>query len=317
MKIVVTDSCTLNPGDLSWDELKKLGECRIYERSTPEEIIVRCKDAQIVVTNKVAFNKQTIMALPKLKCIAITATGYNIVDIETAKEKGIIVMNVPVYGTKSVAQMVFALLLELTQHVGHHSGTVHDGRWVNCDNFCYWDFPLIELANLTMGIIGCGQIGMATAAISKAFGMNVMVYDVYTDHLANKDLEIVDIDTIFTRSDVISLHCPLLPETQGIINKVSLARMKKTAFLINTSRGGLVNEEDLTDALNSDQIAGAALDVLSKEPPNVDNPLLKAKNCYITPHIAWATKSARYRLMSTTTKNIKAFVGGKPQNVVS
>jgi len=203
MNIVVTDSGTLNPGDLSWDELKKLGECHIYGNSTQEETIIRCKDAQIVVTNKVAFDKQTIEALPELKCIAITATGYNIVDIETAKKKGIIVMNVPVYGTKSVAQMVFALLLELTQHVGHHNETVHEGRWEKCDNFCYWDYPLVELANLTMGIIGCGQIGMATANIAKAFGMKVIVYDVYTDHLAGKNLEVVDIDTIFTQSDVI------------------------------------------------------------------------------------------------------------------
>jgi len=317
MKIVVIDGYTLNPGDLSWDALKRLGDCDIYERSTPEEKMVRCKDADIVVTNKVVFDKQTIEVLPELKCISVTATGYNVIDIEAAKERRIVVTNVATYGTQSVAQMVFALLLELTQHVGYHSQTVHEGRWVKSDNFCYWDFPLVELANLTMGIIGCGRIGLATANIAKAFEMKVLAYDVNVEHLAGKDIEIVDMDTIFVESDVVSLHCPLLPETQELINKDSLAKMKKSAFLINTSRGPLVNEQDLANALNSGQIAGAGLDVLSIEPPNEDNPVLKAKNCYITPHIAWATRSSRARLMKTTIENVETFIKGQPKNVVS
>ena len=317
MKIVVTDGYTLNPGDLSWDALKRLGDCDIYERSTPEEKMVRCKDADIVVTNKVVFDKHTIEVLPELKCISVTATGYNVIDIEAARKRRIVVANVPTYATQSVAHMVFALLLELTQHVGYHSQTVHEGRWVKSDNFCYWDFPLVELANLTMGIIGCGRIGLATANIAKAFEMKVLAYDVNVEHLAGKDIEIVDMDTIFVESDVVSLHCPLLPETQELINKDSLAKMKKSAFLINTSRGPLVNEQDLANALNSGQIAGAGLDVLSIEPPNEDNPVLKAKNCYITPHIAWATRSSRARLMKTTIENVETFIKGQPKNVVS
>ena len=317
MKIVVTDGATLNPGDLSWDALKKLGQCDIYERSTPRENLKRCHDADIVVTNKVVFDKHTIESLPKLKCISVTATGYNVVDIEAARQRQIVVTNVPSYGTDSVAQMVFALLLELTQHVGHHSQTVRQGRWAKCDNFCYWDFPLIELAGLTMGIIGFGRIGRAVANLAKAFGMKVLAYDIVRPAKPEPDIRFVELDTIFTDSDVISLHCPLLGETESIINSDNLAKMKKNVFIINTSRGPLVNEQDLAEALNSGKIAAAALDVLSVEPPGPDNPLLTARNCYITPHIAWATRSARAKLMNIAIKNVKAFVDKSPQNVVN
>jgi len=316
MKIVVTDGHTLNPGDLSWDALKELGECEVYERSTPQETLMRCKDADIAVTNKVVFDRQTIESLPRLKCISVTATGYNIIDVDAAKNRGIVVANVPIYGTQSVAQMVFALLLELTQHVGHHSKTVHEGRWVACDNFCYWDFSLIELADLTMGIVGFGRIGKATANLAKAFGMKVIVYDIVKPAIADSDVKFVDLESIFSDSDVASLHCPLTRDTEGLVNAERLSKMKKTAFLINTSRGPLVNEQDLADALNSGRIGGAGLDVLSTEPPGADNPLLTAKNCYITPHIAWATRSARSRLMNTAIANVRAFIEGKPQNVV-
>lgn len=317
MKIIVTDGTTLNPGDLSWDALKELGQCEIYERSTPSENIERCRDANIAVTNKVVFDRRTIESLPNLKCISVTATGYNVIDLEAAHEKQITVTNVPTYGTQSVGQMVFALLLELTQHVGHHSKTVHEGRWAKCDNFCYWDFPLIELADMSLGIIGFGRIGQATAKLAKAFGMKVLVYDAMRPAELEPGIEFVELDSIFSDSDAISLHCPLLPETKGIINKNNLAKMKKGAFLINTSRGPLVNEQDLADALNSGKIAGAGLDVLSIEPPEPDNPLLTAGNCYITPHIAWATRSARARLMDVAIENVKAFINGRPQNVVS
>ncbi len=316
MKIVVTDAATLNPGDLSWRALEQLGDCEIYPRSTPKENIARCKDAQIVLTNKVVFDRETITALPCLKMISVMATGYNIIDTEAAKEHNIVVTNIPVYGTRSVSQMVFALLLELTQHVGHHCRTVHQGKWTNCADFCYWDFPLIELADLTIGIIGFGRIGRSTACLARAFGMKVIVYDVIAPP-NNSDVQLVNMQTLFAESDVVSLHCPLTADNNGFVNRSVLSKMKSTAFLINTSRGPLINEPDLADALNNEQIAGAGLDVLSAEPPAPENPLLKAKNCYITPHIAWATKSARERLMSTAIENIKAFIADLPQNVVS
>ena len=315
MKIIVTDGATLNPGDLSWEELETLGDCQVYPRSTPEETIERCKDANIAVTNKVVFDKDTIEALPNLKMISVTATGYNIIDIEATKERNIVVTNVPVYGTRSVSQMVFALLLELTQHTGHHSRTVHQDRWVNCDNFCYWDFPLIELADLTMGIVGIGRIGQSTARVAEGFGMNVIAHDIMAPP-EELNITMMDLDMLFAESDVISLHCPLTADNNAFVNKQLLSKMKRTAFLINTSRGPLVNEQDLADALNSDQIAGAGLDVLSCEPPRADNPLLRAKNCYITPHIAWATQSARGRLLNTAIENVKAFAEGKPQNTI-
>jgi glycerate dehydrogenase len=316
MKIVVTDGATLNPGDLSWERLEKLGECEIYERTAPEETVPRCTGADVVVTNKVVFDRRIIESLPDLKCISVTATGYNIVDTEAAREKDIVVMNVPEYGTQSVAQMVFAHLLELTQHVGHHSRTVHEGRWSACDNFCYWDYPLIELAGLTMGIIGFGRIGRKTAQLAQTFGMKVLAYDPVSQ-VDEEGVGSVELERLFSESDVVSLHCPLTPETEGLVNRERLSRMKESAFLINTSRGPLIDEQDLADALNSGRIAGAGLDVLSTEPPTADNPLLSAKNCHITPHIAWATRSARERLMTAAIENVEAFIKGAPRNVVS
>ena len=317
MKIVITDGYTLNPGDLSWDQLQALGDCDIYERSTYEENLLRCADADIAVTNKVIFDKETIDALPNLKCIAVTATGYNVIDTDAAKQRGIAVCNVPTYGTDSVAQMVFALLLELTLNVGDHSKTVHEGKWSGSDNFCYWDHPLIELSGLTFGIVGYGRIGQAVAKIATAFGMKVLAYDLFKPKSLDENIDFADLDTIFKNSDVISLHCPLTSDNTGFINAKRLEMMKPSAFLINTSRGPLINEQDLANALNSNTIAGAALDVLSIEPPKPDNPLFTAKNCFITPHIAWATRSARQRLMSVTVSNIKAFINGSPENVVS
>lgn len=317
MNIVVIDGGTLNPGDLDWDELRTLGKCDVYDVTPPEQVLERCKDAEIIITNKVVLDRQVINSLPELKYIGVTATGYNVVDVAAAKEKDIPVANVPIYGTQSVAQMVFAHLLELTQHVGYHSGTVHEGRWAACPDFCYWDRPLIELEGLTMGVVGYGRIGQATAKLARAFGMNVIAYDAYANKMTDLDVQFVELDELFAKSDVITLHCPLTPENEGMVNTQRLALMKKSAFLINTSRGQLVNEQDLTDALNAGQIAGAGLDVLNSEPPSPDNPLLKADNCYITPHIAWATRSARQRLLVTSTENVKAFLNGNTENVVN
>ncbi|MHC5075320.1 MAG: D-2-hydroxyacid dehydrogenase [Planctomycetota bacterium] len=317
LKIVVVDGHTLNPGDLSWAGLDEQGQLKVYESTPAEKVVERCLDAEIVITNKVVFNKKTIDSLPKLKYIGVTATGYNVIDIEAAKEKQIIVTNVPTYAAESVAQTVFALLLELTHHAGHHSDTVKEGKWCKSEHFSYWDYPLVELSGLTMGVVGYGNTGRATARIARAFGINVLAYDIDSDKVDSKDAETVDLDTLLSRSDVISLNCPLTGETQGLINADSLSRMKETTFLINTGRGPLVNEKDLADALNSGRLAGAAVDVLSTEPPDEDNPLLTARNCFITPHIAWATKSARSRLMEVTVNNITAFIKGKPENVVS
>jgi len=315
MTIIVVDGATLNPGDLSWEALGAWGDYEVHPRSTPAETLERCRDAEAVITNKVVFDRATIAALPKLKYIGVTATGYNIVDVAAADARGIVVTNVPTYGTASVAQMVFALLLELTQHVGHHAATVRAGRWSKCDNFCYWDYPLVELAGLTLGIVGCGRIGQATARLADAFGMKVIGCDAFP--FPNGLIAPATLDELLARSDVVSLHCPLTPDTQGLVNAARLSRMKKSAFLINTSRGPLVNERDLADALNAGRLAGAGLDVLSVEPPPPDNPLLTAKNCVVTPHIAWATRSARQRLLQVSLDNLAAFIAGQPQNVVS
>ena len=317
MKVVVVDGYTLNPGDLSWGRLKGLAECEIYDRSEAEETIELCKDADIVITNKIIFDKNIIESLAKLKLIAVTATGYNVVDIEAARSNGVVVCNVPAYSTKSVAQLVFALLLELSHHVGHHGRTVKEGKWSACEDFCNRDTPLIELADLTMGIVGFGRIGAATAGLARAFGMNVIACTPHPDREGCKDIDFVELEELFSVSDVISLHCPLTDSSNQMINASSLSLMKPTAFLINTSRGALINEKDLADVLNSGRIAGAGLDVLSDEPPAKDNPLLSASNCIITPHIAWATKAARERLMVVTVENVKAFIEGSPINVVS
>ncbi|MEW6303115.1 MAG: D-2-hydroxyacid dehydrogenase [Verrucomicrobiota bacterium] len=316
MKIVVLDGHTLNPGDLSWDELKSLGECVIYERTPTEQVVARAAGAEIVLTNKTIVNREAILALRHLRWIGVLATGYNIVDVEAARERGIPVANVPNYGTRSVAQMTLALLLELTQHVGHHAQTVREGRWNRSPHFCYWDHPLVELDGLTLGIVGAGRIGRAVADLGRAFGMKVMGYSRSRPGVVD-GIEYVDLEKLFRASDVVSLHCPLTPETKHIVNAQRLSWMKTTAFLLNTSRGPLIDEAALAFALNEGRIAGAGLDVLAVEPPVADNPLIGAKNCLITPHIAWATKSARSRLLNTAVDNLKVFLAGKARNVVN
>lgn len=316
MKIVVLDGYTLNPGDLHWDALQTLAECTIYDRSTPEEVVERAQGHEIVISNKVAITREMIEQLPQLKFIAVTATGYNIIDTAAAREHGIPVSNVPIYGTRSVAQMVFAHVLNLTQRVAEHAAGVRQGRWAASDDFCYWDYPLIELDGLTLGIIGYGRIGQATAELGRALGMRV-VANSRTPRPSIAGVDFVDLETLLRTSDVVSLHCPLTPETEGLLNRERLALMKPTAYLINTSRGPLLDEAALTEALNAGQIAGAGLDVLSVEPPPAEHPLYTAQNCYITPHIAWATHAARARLLAYAVENVAAFLQGQPQNVVN
>jgi len=317
MNIVVLDGYTLNPGDLTWKDLEALGQCTVYDRTSPQETVSRAKDAEMVLTNKTVLSSDVIKLLARLKYIGVLATGYNVVDIEAARNSGIPVTNVPAYSTPSVAQMVFAHLLNLTQHVAHHAETVRCGRWTCNPDFCYWDTPLVELAGLTMGIIGFGRIGQATARLALAFGMKVIAYDIATPSRMPEGCQFVELEEIFRVSDVISLHCPLTPQTEKIINKERLELMKKTAYLVNTSRGALVDEQALAQALNNERIAGAGLDVLSTEPPDRNNPLLQAKNCYITPHIAWATRAARKRLLKVVVDNVASFLAGRPQNVVN
>ena len=313
---MVLDGYTLNPGDLNWDRLKAVGDCVIYERTDPCDVIPRSRDAGVIFTNKTKLDREILTALPKLCYIGVLATGYNVVDIKAANDQNILVTCIPTYGTRSVAQHVFALLLELTQHVGHHADAVRQGRWSSSPDFCFWDYPLIELEGLTMGIIGFGRIGRAAAHLGGAFGMKVMVHDICTPQELPPFAQTTDLETLFTQSDVISLHCPLTEENAGFVNAARLAMMKPSAFLINTSRGPLVNEQDLAEALNADRIGGAGLDVLTIEPPLAENPLLSAKNCYITPHIAWATHAARSRLMHIAVENLLAYLKGQPVNVV-
>lgn len=317
MKIVVLDGYTLNPGDLSWEPLQQLGQCDIYDRSAPNEVVPRATGQDIALTNKVTLGREQLKALSKLKYIGVTATGYNIVDVAAAREFGIVVTNVPTYGTRSVAQMTLALLLELTQHVGHHAETVRAGRWTRSPDFCYWDYPLMELDSLTMGIIGFGRIGRAVADLVQAFGMRVLAVARTKPKSPVAGVEFADLEAAFRNSDVISLHCPLTPETRNLVNTERIEWMKPNALLLNTSRGPLIDEPALADALNRGRIAGAGLDVLAVEPPVESNPLLHAKNCFITPHIAWATRAARARLMNTAVENVRAFLAGKPINVVS
>jgi glycerate dehydrogenase len=314
MKIVILDGHTLNPGDLSWDALCRLGTCEIYERTPPGQVVERARGAQVVLTNKVRIDHAAIEALPDLRLIAVTATGYNMVDTAAARARGVPVCNVPEYGTPNVAQAVFALLLELTNRTGHHARTVRAGRWCTSPDFCYWDFPLIELHGLAIGIVGYGRIGRAVARIAQGFGMRVLAYR--RDPRPEAGVEFADVDALFRRSDVVSLHVPLTPENREMVGAARLSEMKPTAYLINTARGGLVNEPDLADALNHGRIAGAGLDVLTVEPPACDNPLLTAKNCVITPHIAWASPGARRRLLDETVRNLKAFLAGTPRNIV-
>ena len=320
MKIVVLDGYTENPGDLSWDELGKLGDLTVYDRTslTDEgEIISRIGDAEVVFTNKTPISKAVIDACPNMKFISLLATGYNVVDYVYAGEKGIPVTNVPTYGTASVSQFSIALLLEICHHIGHHDASVHAGNWEKSIDWCYWDYPLIELDGKTMGIIGFGRIGQTTGRIARAMGMEVLAYDSHPSDAGRAIAEYVDLDALLARSDVVALHCPLFPETEGIINRETIAKMKDGAILLNNSRGPLVVEQDLADALNAGKLAAAGLDVVSTEPIRGDNPLLKAKNCIITPHISWAPKESRQRIMDCAVSNVKAFLAGSPVNVVN
>lgn len=318
MKIVILDGYTLNPGDLSWDGMKALGELTVYDRTPAELVVERSKDAEIIYTNKTPLNDTIFSQLPQLKYIGVLATGYNVVDVNAAKSRGIVVTNIPAYGTKSVAQMTFALLLELCHHVQEHSTAVHNGDWVNSRDFCFCNHPLIELSGKTMGIIGFGRIGRQVAEIAYAFGLKVIGCAAHKNpKYIHDNFSWGELDELLGKADIVSLHCPLSPATTGIINKDTIAKMKKSAFLINTSRGQLIDETALAEALNCGIIAGAGIDVLSIEPPRPENPLLSAKNCVITPHIAWATKEARVRLMDIAVQNLKSFLQGQPVNVVN
>ena len=320
MKIVILDGYTENPGDLSWEGLRELGEVVVYDRTSYTDsplIAERIGDAEVAVINKTPISKATIDACPNLKCIAVLATGYNVVDYTYAKEKGIIVQNVPTYGTQIVGQYAVGLLLEICSHYGYHSDTVKEGKWENNIDWCYWDHPMIELYGKTAGIIGLGRIGRATAKILNALEMKVLAYDAFESEEGSKVAEYVPLDELFARSDVIFLHCPLFPSTEGIINKENIAKMKDGVILINNSRGQLVVEQDLADALNSGKVYAAGLDVVSTEPIRPDNPLKTAKNTIITPHISWAAQAARQRIMDITVDNIRSYAEGKPVNVVN
>jgi glycerate dehydrogenase len=318
MKIVVLDGHALNPGDLRWEGLRAIGELQVFDRTAEDQIEARAHDAEVVLTNKTHLSAQTLRQLKKTRYIGVLATGYDPVDVQKARELGITVTNVPTYGTASVGQLTFALLLELCHHVGLHSEATRAGEWSRSPDFSFWKTPLIELAGKTLGIVGIGRIGQRVAELAVAFEMRVVASDEIKRPLpAWPGFRWYEVDELLAHSDVVSLHCPLLPQTQGIINAKSLAKMKPSAFLINTSRGPLVIEQDLAEALNSGRLAGAAVDVLSSEPPAADNPLLRAKNCIVTPHIAWATKEARTRLLEAAVGNLRAFLDGHPVNVVN
>ena len=319
MKIVVLDGYTENPGDLSWSRLEDLGQVEVYDRTSYVEapiIADRIKDADVVVTNKTPISKNTMDQCNNLKMIAVLATGYNVIDVVYAKSRGIIVSNVPTYGTASVSQFSIALLLELCHHIGHHSDSVHAGKWSSNPDWCYWDYPLVELEGKTMGIIGFGRIGQAEGRVAKALGMNVIAYDLYPSDAGKEIATYVDLEELYANADVISLHCFLTPENEGMINKSAISKMKDGVMLINNARGQLINEQDVADALRSGKMAGAALDVVYTEPIREDNPLLEAPNCIITPHISWAPKESRQRIMDITADNIEAYLKGRPQNLV-
>ena len=321
MKIVVLDGYTENPGDLSWAPLEALGDVTIYDRvalDDEDEVIRRLDCAEIAVVNMAPVTRRVLESCPNRKLITVTATGYNVVDIACAKEKGIPVCNVPNYGGYSVSQFAIALMLEACLHIGHHDRTVHEGRWQNSQDWCYWDYPLIELAGKTYGLLGCGRIGIHTAEAAKGLGMHVIAYN-RSQSQAAKDLgvEFVELDELFARSDVLGLQMPLMPFNTGIINKENIAKMKDGVIIINNSRGQMVVEQDLADALNSGKVAFAGLDVVATEPIRADNPLLKAKNCIITPHMSWGSRDSRQRIMDCTVGNVRAFLNGKPENVVN
>lgn len=318
MKIVILDGYTENPGDLSWEGFEMLGELTVYDRTPPDQTLSRIGDAQIVYTNKTPLTGQTLQAAPNIKFIGVLATGYNVVDVAAAKALHIPVANIPTYGTAAVAQFTFALLLELCHHAGAHSDAVHQGEWSSQPDFCFWNYPLVELSGKTMGLVGFGRIGQAVARIAVALGMNVLAYDQYRNPaLETEAIRYAELDELLAKSDVVSLHCPLTPENTGMINAGRIKKMKKGAVLINTARGPLINEADVRDALISGQLGGAGLDVVSTEPIRPENPLLQAPNCILTPHIAWAPKESRQRLMDIAVDNLKAFLMGKPQNIVN
>ncbi len=320
MKIVILDGYTLNPGDLSWNALEGLGELTVYDR-TPlideDEIIRRIGDAEVVFTNKTPLSARVFQQCKSMKYVGVLATGYNIVDVAAAKTQGVMVTNIPTYGTAAVGQFAIALLLEICHHIGHHDEAVHGGRWQSNPDWCFWDYPLIELDGKTMGIIGFGRIGQSTGKIAKALGMRVLAYDAMQSESGQAIAEYVSLDALLREADVIALHCPLFPETQGMINRQTIAKMKDGVIILNNSRGPLVVEQDLADALNSGKVFAAGLDVVSSEPIKAENPLLTAKNCIITPHISWAPRESRQRLLNIAVDNLTSFLSGEPINVVS
>ncbi|MBP2638540.1 MAG: hprA [Firmicutes bacterium] len=317
MKIVILDGYTENPGDLSWSGFEALGDLTVYDRTPQEKVVERIGQAEIVIVNKTLMDRTTIEACPRIQYIGVLATGYNVIDVQAATEKNISVCNIPTYGTDSVGQFAIALLLEICHHVAHHDQAVHAGRWETNLDWCFWDYPLIELAGKTIGVLGFGRIGQTTGRIAKALGMKIIACDEYPNDAGRIIADYVSLDELFVRSDVICLHCPLLPSTEGIINKKNIAKMKDGVIIINNSRGQLVRENDLAEALNSGKIYAAGVDVVSSEPICGDNPLLKAKNCIITPHISWAPRESRQRLMDIAVNNLRAFLDGKPTNVVN
>ncbi len=317
MKIVVLDGFTLNPGDLSWGALEALGEVTVYDRTAGEQIVSRIGEAEAILTNKTPISAETLAACPGLRYIGVLATGYNVVNIEAAKQRGIPVCNIPTYGTAAVGQFAIAMLLEICHHVAHHSDAVHAGRWSGNIDWCFWDYPLIELAGKTMGIIGFGRIGQRTGEIARALGMRVLANDSQENESGRDIGSYVDLDTLLRESDVISLHCPLFPQTEGIIHAGNIAKMKDGVILLNNSRGPLIVEQDLADALNSRKVYAAALDVVSEEPIRANNPLLSAKNCILTPHISWAPKESRQRLLDAAIANLAAWKSGTPSHVVN
>lgn len=321
MKIVILDGYTENPGDLSWEGLEKLGDLAVYDRTSltdVQEVIGRVGDAEIVFTNKTPMPREVFETCTNIRYVGVLATGYNVVDVDAAKEKNIPVCNIPTYGTAAVGQFAIALLLEICHHVGHHDKAVHEGRWESNPDWCFWDYPLIELDGKVMGIIGYGRIGQATGRIAQALGMKVLAYDAYRNPaLESETCQYADLDEVLAQSDVIALHCPLFPETEGIINRESIAKMKDGVIILNNSRGPLIVEKDLAEALNSGKVAAAGLDVVSTEPIKGENPLLKAKNCILTPHISWAPKESRQRLMDIAVDNLEMFLKGEVQNAVN
>ena len=319
MKIVVLDGYTLNPGDLSWDALGELGELTVYDRTPMEddEIIERVGEAEVVFTNKTPLRASVFEACRNIKFVGVLATGYNVVDVASAKARGVLVTNIPTYGTAAVGQFAIGLLMEICHHIGHHDRAVHEGRWEQNADFCFWDHPLIELDGKTIGIIGFGRIGQATGRIAKALGMRVLAHDAYPNDAGRSIADYVTLDELLNRSDVIALHCPLLPDTEGLIHAESIAKMRDGVIILNNSRGPLIVEQDLADALNSGKVYAAGLDVVASEPIKEDNPLLKAKNCIITPHISWAPKESRQRLMDIAVENLSMFISGSPRNIVN